>query len=532
MRTLAGLILLAGYAAADNYPRQMGVDALHYVFRVTLGENGDEIAGEATADIRFLSAGVRTVSLDLANVAGGKGMAVAGVTSKGAVVRFTHQNDVLVLSVPGTVAAGERRQFTVRYRGTPASGLVASKNLHGDRGVFSANWPNLARQWLPIIDHPYDKATSEFLVTAPVKYQVVANGVLAEERELGDGRRLTHWRQHQPIASWLNAVGVAEFSVKHFATVRGIPLQTWVPYQEREAGIATFESASRQALEFMSDFVGPYPYNKLANIWAWVPGFGGGTEHAGAIFYSCCKTSTGVVWHEIVHQWFGDAVTEKDWNDVWLSEGFTTYFTHLVREHYEGRDAFIAGLKADRPRIFAAESKFPSATVIHADLADMKSVLQPGAVFYQKGSWVLHMLRGQIGFDSFGAGIREYYRLYRDKNAATDDFRRVMEEASGQDLREFFGQWLQRTPSPVVEGAWQYNAGTKKVEVTLTQTQGGDAYRLPLEFGLTIAGQTRLEKVEFSMKQQRFEMAVEAEPSAVVLDPNTWVLMESRFGKK
>ena len=107
-----------------------------------------------------------------------------------------------------------------------------------------------------------------------------------------------------------------------------------------------------------------------------------------------------------------------------------------------------------------------------------------------------------------------------------------MEEASGQDLREFFGQWLQRTPSPVVEGAWQYNAGTKKVEVTLTQTQGGDAYRLPLEFGLTIAGQTRLEKVEFSMKQQRFEMAVEAEPSAVVLDPNTWVLMESRFGKK
>lgn len=505
---------------------------MHYVFRVNIAESGDEITGEATADIRFLREGVQTVSLDLASVAGGKGMTVSSVKSKGAIVGFTHQGDALVITVPGAVAAGERRQFTVQYRGIPASGLVASKNLHGDRGVFSVNWPNLARQWLPIIDHPYDKATSEFVVTAPVKYQVVANGVLVEERELGDGRRVTHWRQDQPIASWLNTVGVAEFSVRHFATVNGIPVETWVPYKEREAGIATFEVASRQALEFMSEFVGPYPYSKLANIWAWVPGFGGGTEHASAIFYSCCKTSTGVVWHEIVHQWFGDAATEKDWNDVWLSEGFTTYFTHLVREHVEGRDSFVAGLQADRPRIFAADSKFPKATVVHAELGDMKDVLQPGAVFYQKGSWVLHMLRGQIGFDKFRAGFREYYRLYRDGNASSEDFRRVMEEASGQDLRWFFQQWLHRTPSPLVEGTWQYNSRTQKMEVELKQAQAGDAYRLPLEIGFTVSGKARVEKVELTAKQQRFEIAVDGEPSAVVLDPNTWVLMDARFGKK
>src|SRR5881392_600661 len=101
--------------------------------------------------------------------------------------------------------------------------------------MFSANWPDLARQWLPTIDHPYDKATSEFIVTAPARYQVVANGLLHEERDLGDGTRLTHWKQGQPIASWLNAVGLAQFAVRNFDTVKGIPLQTWVPYQERDA---------------------------------------------------------------------------------------------------------------------------------------------------------------------------------------------------------------------------------------------------------------------------------------------------------
>ena len=499
------------------------MDALHYVFRVSVGESGDEISGEAMADIRFVSAGVREVALDLA-----AGMKVTSV-SPGV---FRHDGDRLVITLPIAPGVGERRQFTVKYQGSPTGSFVASNNLHGDRGVFSANWPDLARQWLPIIDHPYDKATSEFVITAPVKYQVVANGVLVEERDLGNGRRVTHWRQDQPISSWLNAVGIAEFAVRNFATLKGIPLQTWVPWQEREAGIATFEVPARQALEFMSDFVGPYPFSKLANVWAWVPGFRGGTEHASAIFYSCCKTSPDVVWHEIVHQWFGDAVTETDWNDVWLSEGFTTYFTHLTREHYQGRDAFVAGLKADLPRIFAAESKFPNATIVHADLIDMKNVLQPGPVFYQKGAWVLHMLRGLIGADKFQAGFREYYRLYRDSNASTADFQRVMEEASGQKLDWFFGQWLHRNPSPAVTGTWECSSGSKKVQVTLTQTQPGEAYRLPLEVAVMAGTQTRVEKLNLSAKQQAFEITVDAEPSSVILDPNTWVLMDSKFGKK
>ena len=526
------LVFVAGAALcafADTYPRQAGVDAQHYIFRLTLSDDSDEIAGEATADLRFLKDGLTEFSLDLASAANGKGMTVSEVTCAGAPVRYTHQGERLLITLPTPAKAGERRQFTVRYRGTPSGGLYASKNSHGDRGFFSVNWPNLAHQWLPIIDHPYDKATSEFLITAPSKYEVAANGLLQEERDLGDGRRMTHWKQSVPIASWLNAIAVAQFAHRDFGTAVGIPLQTWVPYQERDAGIAAFETPTRQAIEFYNDHIGPYPYEKLANVWASAPGFGGGTEHASVIFYGCCRSSAGVVWHEIAHQWFGDSVTEKDWDDVWLSEGFATYFTLLATEHYDGRDAFAAGLKRDRGRILAAEKSNPTATVVHDNLADMRRVLAPSAIIYQKGGWVLHMLRGQMGTDKFWAGIQDYYRRYRDSNASSDDFRRVMEENSGQDLAWFFQQWLHRNASPAIDGAWKYNSESKKLEIDLGQTQAGDAYRLPMEIGID---GTRIQKIEMTQKQQHFEIAADRAPVAVTLDPNTWVLMDAHFEKK
>jgi aminopeptidase N len=365
---------LAPTAFGDTYQRQTGLDAIHYVFRLALNDDSDEIAAEATADVRFLKDGVTDFSLDLASSNNGKGMTVSDVTCGGATVRYLHQEDRLVITLPAPSKAGERRQCTVRYRGKPASGLYASKNSHGDRGIFSVNWPNLAHQWPPIIDHPYDKATSEFLITAPARYQVVANG-LAGRTDLGDGTRMTHWKQSVPIASWLNAIGVAQFAVRLFGTAAGIPLQTWVPYQDRDAGIAAFETPTRQAMEFFSYRIGPYPYEKLADVWASAPGFGGGTEHASVIFYGCCRSGTNVVWHEIAHQWFGDSITEKDWDDVWLSEGFATYFTLLASEHYLGRDAFVAGLKNSRGRVLALEKQSPELTVVHNNLADMSKVL-------------------------------------------------------------------------------------------------------------------------------------------------------------
>ncbi len=525
------LSMIVSNAVADTYPRQPGIDALNYIFRLTLSDDTDEIVGEATIDLRFIGNDLADFTLDLASASGGKGMRVSEVLSGGASLRFTHESDRLRIVLNSPAKAGERRQFIVRYRGIPASGLRILKNKFGERCFFSENWPNNARQWLPMIDHPYDKAMSEFVITSPAKYQVVANGLLQEETDLGDGRRLTRWKHSVPIASWLNAVGVAQFAVHHAGPVKGVELQTWVYHQERDAGIAYFETTSRQAMEFFSDYVGPYSYEKLANVEA--AGFGGGTEHASAIFYGensiITRPGTGLIAHEIAHQWFGDAVTEKDWDDVWLSEGFATYFTLLFTEHYQGRDAFVEGLKRSRDSIFTLERKNPGLAVIHNNLADMKLVLNQ--LIYQKGGWTLHMLRSLVGNDKFQAGIRDYYRRYRDINASTDDFRQVMEENSGRELSWFFEQWLKRAGSPVIEGGWRYNPATKRIEIELTQMQPGDPYRLPLEIGIKVdnTAAIKIEKIEVTQRQQRFEIALDKEPSSVALDPNTLALMEARF---
>jgi aminopeptidase N len=530
---LVVLSICTSLLRADTYPRQPSVDALHYIFRLTLSDDSDELVGETTIDLRFNQDGLTEVALDLAS-ANGKGMTVAEVTSGGAPIQYTHQADRLRLTLTFALKAGERRQFIVRYRGTPAKGLRMLKNKFGERVFFSENWPNNARQWLPMIDHPCYKATSEFIITAPVKYQVVANGLLREETDLGDGRRLTHWKQSVPIASWLNALGVAQFAVHHAGLVKGVPLQTWVYHQERATGPAWFEPTARQALEFFSERIGPYSYEKLANVEA--AGFGGGTEHASAIFYGensiLTRPRTGLIAHEIAHQWFGNSVTEKDWDCVWLSEGFATYFTLLFTEHYQGRDAFVAGLKSSRDTVLTVEKRSPGLAVLHDNLADMNKALNP--LVYHKGGWMLHMLRSLMGTEKFWLGIRDYYQRYRDSSASTEDFRRVMEENSGLELSWFFRQWLKRAGSPIVEGGWRYDAAAKQVVLEFAQTQPGEAYRLPLEIGITIEGtpQTRIEKIEFRQKQQRFEIAADKEPATVALDPNTWVLMEACFGKR
>jgi aminopeptidase N len=509
----------------DTYPRQPGIDVLHYLFRLTLDDQTGAIDGEATVTVRIVRDDVREIALDLSSVAAERGMTVLGVSCDRRPVEYRHSGNRLLLTPASVASAGTDLSFTVRYRGVPAAGLRPLDNVYGERTIFSDNWPDRARQWLPTVDHPYDKATAEFVVTAPSQYQVVANGVLVEEVDLAGGRRQTHWRQDTPIASWLFAVGVARFATHHYDVVRGIPLQVWVFPQDRAKGQAIFELTGRRAFEYFSDWIGPYSYDKLAHVEA--SGVSGGMEHATAIFYgerNVIKGDAPVV-HEVAHQWWGNAVTEKDWDDVWLSEGFATYFTHLYTEHYSGRDAFVRRLKADVAVIADAQRTAPEQAVIHRNLSDMTRVLN--RFVYQKGGWVLHMLRGLVGTERFWEGIREYYRRYRDGNASTDDFRQVMERSSGQDLTWFFDQWLKRPGLVKLAGVWRYDAVAKQVSIELSQTQPGPPYRLPLDIGVTsVAGARRITRVELTGAAGRFTVPADSEPQSVELDPDTWVLME------
>ena len=533
MPLLTSLLLGAGLLATpsgpfrDTYPRQPGVDLEHYRFALTLTDSSDAIRGEATVSVRFTKDGLREFFLDLATPNGAKGMTVTAVSSDSTPLRFRHAGNRLHITLAAPTTAGVLQRVTIAYHGIPAGGLSIGLNRYKERAFFSWNWPDKAREWLPMIDHPSDKATSEFVITAPDKYMVVANGLLQSERASGDGRKTTHWKQSVPIASWLNAIGVARFGVHYAGRVRGVELQTWVPHQDLERGIAAFEAPSRKALEFFSDRVGPYSYEKLANVSAAFGG--GGTEHASVIFYGesiLDRNATGIVAHEIAHQWFGDAVTEGDWDDAWLSEGFATYFTLLYTEHYDGRDAFVTGLQRARVTALAAEKRL-NTPVVHNNISDLTKVI-PNLV-YQKGAWVLHMLRGQIGTDNFWKGIRAYYQAHRDGNAATDDLRRAMEEASGQELGWFFDQWLHRNLSPVVTATWRYDASARQVVIDMAQTQAGEPYRVRMEVGIVAdsGGTPRVTTFEMTQATQRFMIPATSAPRDILLDPNTWLLLDS-----
>ena len=534
--------------SADTYPKNPAIDALNYAFALTLSDDTDVISGEATVDLRFLEAGIERVRLDLIEARpDGTGMRVEAVTGAGGALEFEHRDDALHISLGRPAEAGERRQLAITYEGVPATGLIIGPNKHGDRTFFSDNWPNKARNWLPTIDHPYDKATNELIVTAPAHYQVISNGLLIEETDLLDGTRRTHWKQSVPIATWLYALGVARFAVQTVDYYNGVPIQTWVYAQDRDAGFYDFAVPTKQAMEFYGDMVGPYSYEKLANVQS--NSVGGGMEAATAIFYGDASVTgersvrwRNVIIHEVAHQWFGNAVTEYDWDDVWLSEGFATYF---FIEHQYGRDEFVERLKASRLGIGAFMAVNPDYRIVHDNLSDMSRVTTgPGT--YQKGSWVLHMLRGVVGEDAFWAGIQDYYREFRDRNATTADFRRAMEEASGLDLSVFFEQWLYRGGWMDVAGGWSYDAEAGMVHVEINQVQDEQyTFRMPVQIGLDIPSEgargrdvhgsvdaLRIEVVEVDERRNRFSIPVEARPRDVVLDPNTWLLMDADFERR
>lgn len=531
MRRIHQLCLLVALAAAtrlsaDTYPRQP-LDVEHYRFALTLSDATDRLEGDATVRARLLAAGLTRVALDLATPSTarpGAGMTVSEVMLNGASARFTHDADRLVVTLPAPSTNGQRLDIRIRYAGLPASGLQIKPNKHGDRTFFSDNWPDKARQWLPTIDHISDKATMEMVVTAPAHYQVISNGRRVEETDLAGNLRRTTWHATVPIAPWLYALGVARFAVQHVDTYNGVPIETWVFAQDRDAGFHDFAGPTRQALAFYSERVGPYSYEKLANVQS--NSVSGGMEAASALFYAPGSVVgdrnvrwRNVIIHEIAHQWFGNAVTEQDWDDVWLSEGFATYFTQLFIEHAYGHDEFTENMRRSRQTVIDFYAKTPDYRVVHDNLSDMAAV--SNGMTYQKGAWVLHMLRTRVDEDAFWRGIREYYRRFQNGSATTDDFRGVMEEVTGDTLAPFFTQWLNRGGLPRIEATWQWDPAARAVHVDLRQTQAGPPFAVLVDIGLT---PTRIERVEMAGATARATFTIDQEPTTVTVDPRVRLL--------
>ena len=208
--SLVTSFLIPLFSFADTYPKDPRIDIQNYAFNIHLSDTSDAIYCEATIDVKFMMEGITTLRLDLVNnsaTLGNKGMIITSVHLNGKPLVFKHENNNLYITLAAPTNKNQRSRYVISYHGIPASGLHIANNKYGDRTFFSDNWPDKGRNWLPMIDHPYDKATCEFIVTAPAHYQVVSNGLKIEETDLQNGTRLTHWKQSVPIASWLYVLG-------------------------------------------------------------------------------------------------------------------------------------------------------------------------------------------------------------------------------------------------------------------------------------------------------------------------------------
>jgi aminopeptidase N len=515
---LVALTCLTSVARArDDYARLNWLDALEYRIHLTIPEAADEITAETTIVFDVRTDAPRELPLDFG------ALVVEGVTVNGRAAAYRHNENRLLVALSGAYKRGERLTVSVKYHGQPSDGLFFKRNKFGDRTIFADNWPDRARHWFPSVDHPYDKAKVEFEVTAPARYEVIANGRLLETTSLQNGARLTRWREDVQIPVYCMVVGATEFSVLDAGAFGGSRLSYYLYPKDRDNGLRDYGRALSAAAYF-EEIVGPYPYEKLALVESSTRF--GGMENSSSIFfdenaYDGSGKLEGTVAHEIAHQWFGDSVTESDWHHLWLSEGFATYFGALFFEHADGRERFLQVMRDSRER-YLKDADAVSRPVYDPSEKDLFKLLNRNN--YEKGAWVLHMLRHVLGDEKFFAGVRDYYRTYRDRNALTEDFRRVMEQRAGRPLEWFFREWIYEPGLPAYDAAWRWDEQSKQLRLRVRQTQAGVEFRMPLDVEFKTGDKARRETIEVTGREASFDFKLEAKPSAVALDPDEWVL--------
>ncbi|OQP67779.1 M1 family metallopeptidase [Niastella populi] len=501
------------------------IDVQHYEFSIALTDTSDVIKGNAAIEVLCMK-DAQAITFDLISKNNNhKGMAVIQVSENGKPLTFTHIDNLLTIAA--AVKSGDRKKFEITYEGIPGNGLIITKNKYGHRVFFADNWPNRARHWLPCIDHPADKAPLDFIVTAPAHYQVISNGIKTADSLLAGRQRVTHYTETTPLSTKIMVIGVADFAIQEAGTVNDIPVSSWVYPEEKDKGFYDYALAV-EILPYFIKNVGPYAFKKLANVESTT--MFGGMENASAIFYSDESSITGtrksesLLVHEIAHQWFGNMATEADWSHLWLSEGFATYMTILYFENKYGYDTARHMLSKNRQQVidFAAKKLRP---VVDSAVTNYMELLNANS--YQKGGWVLHMLRRQLGDTTFWQGIRTYYNRFAGKNAVTDDLCTVMEEVSGKNLKPFFQQWLFTAGHPKLEISWRYIAAKKKVAITVIQQQS-PVFIFPLE--LQVDNKKHLTAI--TGRETQISIPVSNKPVTLIADPQVNLLYEGSVKEK
>jgi aminopeptidase N len=537
-----------------HYAPERPADVQHVKLVISLDFEQETITGTAYTTFSALYEEVRTITFDAVE------LNIEAVTlESGPSLDYATTNNKLIVTLDRLYRHGEQFTLAIKYNAKPRIGLQFIKPAPEDptRPVHAWTFgqPRYHSHWFPCHDSPNDRATTEIIATVPAQFLTISNGNLLSVTDNG-ATKTHHWRHDVPHAAYLVSLVVGDFAVIE-DSYNGKPV-TYYIRRDREQDARLYMGKTPQMMQFFSEYTGvEYPYDRYAQTVVEV--YTGAMEHTTCTTHSFAlvvdkKASLDfshdyvpVVAHELAHQWFGDLLTCRDWSHGWLNEGFATYFERMWVEHDEGVDEFKYSMLQEKNGYLAEDSTYRRPIVYYAyndqgfELFDRH--------LYNKGGWVLHMLRHQLTNEGFRRGIRTYLERFRTKEVVTSDLQRTLEEVTGHSLERFFQQWVFSGGHPNLEVSYEWDSERKLVRLRIKQTQKVDAltpcFRTPLNIACTVPTsdegskdenpfETRVVRLrvmlgEEERVEQTFYIPVEREPLMVRIDPEGWLLKTLKF---
>jgi len=504
-------------------------DLLHQRIAVSYDLDKRSVAGEVQTRLVVMAAPTDTIHLDASQLT-----IDAATDAKSAALRFTFDTNSVTVHLAKRARVGDTVVFTLRYHGRPERGMyfVPRRRVMWTQGE-AIETPS----WVPTYNAPNDKTTWEILVTADSGVSVLSNGRLVEVTNAdGGAKKVWHWSQELPASTYMYSIVAAKFAILR-DNWRGIPVEYWVATDTVNAGWRTF-GETPSMIEIYSRVLGVnFPWAKYDQ--SVIPDFTyGGMENVSATTQTDLalhgaggepeNNGRGLDAHELAHQWFGDLTTTATWAHAWLNEGLTTYMESVQNEKSRGweagqlswidqqRDARDADLNEDRPLVYGDDKG-----------RDPIQLFFSGHI-YPKGAQLAHQLRRLLGDSVFWAGMHRFLTDNAYKPVETKDFAIAMEKTSGKDLDWFFDQWAYGIGYPKVKLTRAWDAGAKKLTVTLRQTQTIDATHPFFRFPATVRVVTRdsvvRHEIMMTAQNQKFVITLPSAPITFRFDEGGWLL--------
>ncbi|HYP89813.1 MAG TPA: M1 family metallopeptidase, partial [Polyangiaceae bacterium] len=456
-------------------------------------------------------------------------------------VRFSYDGEVISLD-----GLPEQGQLRIDYKATPKRGLYfLAPDEHVKSRPLQA-WTQCqdedARHFIPCVDKPHVKMTSELSATVPPGFQVLSNGELLSAETRGKTPWTYRFKLDQPHPSYLLTLVVGHFDVVTDRPAelgdRQVPIQYLVPVGQAPNAARSLGETPRM-LEFFSKRFGlSFPWQRYSQVVVHDFIFGGMENTTATTLYEHVMlderaaldiSSCDLVAHELAHQWFGDYVTCRDWSHAWLNEGFATFSEHLEREDRLGRDEYDYGVAGDTDTYLSEAAGRYQRPIVCRDYAEPIDLFDRH--LYEKGGLVLHMLRRELTDDVFFEGVQRYLKRHAFGIVETNDLMRVFEEVSGRSLERFFDHWVYRPGHPELSVKVSYDDGLLSVSLKQTQKTGETAvFALPIEIEVSNEDGTRTRHHKLMTETQDvLTLALAERPRYVGFDPEQRVVGKISF---